>query len=293
MNIEHIDTFLDLVATRSFHRTAERLDLSQSTVSARVRALETALGARLFVRGRGGAMLTPEGQRFERYAVNLRMGWNQARQDLAMPTGFEGRLHVGIQSQLADRLIDSWARELRRALPETALDAAADYSPAMMEQLVSGNLDLAVLYDPVHRPDLHVDWVFDEAFSMVATYPTAFDAVATDDYIRIWESPHFQARHAERLPHLQRPTVSVPTGAMALTCLRRLGGVAYLPQRLAGEVTASGELYAVTGAPVLEQPVYVAYHARIRRQPRVATAIELVRAIDINTAPHQAGEVRS
>ncbi|MGA1275699.1 MAG: flagellar basal-body MS-ring/collar protein FliF, partial [Gemmobacter sp.] len=40
MQIDLLDTFLDLLETRSFHRTAERLGVSQSTVSGRVRALE-------------------------------------------------------------------------------------------------------------------------------------------------------------------------------------------------------------------------------------------------------------
>ena len=46
MQIELIETFLDLLETRSFNRTAERLGVTQSTVSGRVRALERMLGRR-------------------------------------------------------------------------------------------------------------------------------------------------------------------------------------------------------------------------------------------------------
>ena len=63
MQIELLETFLDLVQSRSFHRTAERLEVTQSTISARVQALESALGARLFNRSRAGTDLTIEGQR--------------------------------------------------------------------------------------------------------------------------------------------------------------------------------------------------------------------------------------
>ena len=54
MQIELIETFLDLCDTRSFNRTADRLGVTQSTVSGRVKALETALGHRLFIRSRAG-----------------------------------------------------------------------------------------------------------------------------------------------------------------------------------------------------------------------------------------------
>ena len=45
MQIDLLDTFLDLAETRSFHRTAERLRITQSTVSARVTALESQLAS--------------------------------------------------------------------------------------------------------------------------------------------------------------------------------------------------------------------------------------------------------
>ena len=61
MQIDLLDTFLDLAETRSFHRTAEKLGITQSTVSARISALEEAVGSRLFDRSRAGTDLTPEG----------------------------------------------------------------------------------------------------------------------------------------------------------------------------------------------------------------------------------------
>jgi DNA-binding transcriptional LysR family regulator len=57
MQTEVIDTFLDLIETRSFHRTAERLQVKQSTISARIAALEATLDSRLFTRSRAGTDL--------------------------------------------------------------------------------------------------------------------------------------------------------------------------------------------------------------------------------------------
>ena len=68
MDTEQVRTFLAVVAHGSFLEAAVRLHVTQSTVSARIQALETRLGARLFVRNRAGASLTPEGRRFVRHA---------------------------------------------------------------------------------------------------------------------------------------------------------------------------------------------------------------------------------
>lgn len=51
MNLDLIDTFLDLLETGNFNRTAERLETTQSTISGRVKALEQAVGAKLFSAG--------------------------------------------------------------------------------------------------------------------------------------------------------------------------------------------------------------------------------------------------
>lgn len=285
MNLDQINTFLDLVESRNFNRTADRLNLNQSTISSRIRALEDAIGARLFVRGRGGAELTPEGERFESYARNLRLGWNLARQEVGMPAGFTSRLRVAMQVQLSERLIDDWGMALREALPNTAIHIGTEYSRVMTDQVVFGNLDIAVIYNPEHRPELQIDHAFDEMFLMVATKPRHIDEVKPAEYILIIESAFFQARHAELLPQLQQPGLSVQIGTMALSCLRRGNGVAYLPQRLADPLVASGELHWVEDAPRLHQPVHIAYHVRNRDAPNVTAAIRLLRNTDINAEP--------
>jgi DNA-binding transcriptional LysR family regulator len=285
MNYDHLNTFLDLVETRNFNRTAERLDINQSTVSFRIRALEEALGARLFVRGRGGAELTPEGETFQSYALNLRLGWNLAKQELGMPSGFSGRLRMGMQVQLWDRLVNDWGVALRRHLPEVAIHIATDYSRAMTNQLVLGTLDIAVIYNPEHRPSLHVRHLFDEEFCMISTRPRTLAEVVPEEYVLITESPYFQARHAELLPHLEQPALSVSIGAMSAECLRDYGGAAYLPIRAVKPLLASGQFYTVEDAPTIHQPVYVAFHSRNRHRPYVLTALETLETIDINAEP--------
>ncbi|MBX2856189.1 MAG: LysR family transcriptional regulator, partial [Rhodobacteraceae bacterium] len=78
MDIDLIETFIDIMETRSFNRTAERLQVTQSTVSHRVRSLEASLGKPLLVRGRGGAAPTQAGVRFHEHALMLRRQWREA-----------------------------------------------------------------------------------------------------------------------------------------------------------------------------------------------------------------------
>src|SRR5687767_178009 len=128
MRVEYLETFLDLVQTRNFQRTAERLNITQSTVSSRIRTLEEDIGVSLFLRGRSGAELTPEGRKFETYAVNIRLCWNLARQELGHPAGYQSRLRIAAQVSLWERIIKRWVVWLREQFPTTAIHVEADYS---------------------------------------------------------------------------------------------------------------------------------------------------------------------
>ena len=77
MDIELARTFLEIVSTGSFIRGSERLNVAQTTVSARIRLLEQQLGRPLFVRNKSGASLTPAGEQFLRYAPTFVQLWQR------------------------------------------------------------------------------------------------------------------------------------------------------------------------------------------------------------------------
>src|SRR6478736_5888109 len=79
MDIELARTFLAIVAAGSFVRAAERLNVSQTTVSARVRSLEEQLRRPLFLRNKSGSTLTPAGEQFLHFARTLVQVWERAR----------------------------------------------------------------------------------------------------------------------------------------------------------------------------------------------------------------------
>jgi DNA-binding transcriptional LysR family regulator len=282
MKVEYIETFLDLVQTRNFQRTAERLNVTQSTVSSRIQSLEKAIGVSLFLRGRSGAELTPEGRKFENYAVNIRLCWNLARQELGLPAGYDSRLRIAAQVSLWERLIQRWVVWLREQFPKTAIHVEADYSKSMINDLVFGSLDIGVVYTPQYQPDLEYQHLFDERFEMIATRPATLPEICVEDYVFVALSPHFIVQHSQLLPHLHLAPVSMGLSAMSLELLKRNGGAAYLPAELADTLTAHGEFHRVEGAPTIEQPVFVTFLSRQRHRPMISQAIKGLRTIALS-----------
>ena len=71
MEIVQLETFLAVASSGGFHRAASALHVSQPAVSARIRALEDSLGARLFERGPGDFSLSPAGKTLRPHAEQL------------------------------------------------------------------------------------------------------------------------------------------------------------------------------------------------------------------------------
>ena len=84
MDTELARTFLAVVSAGNFVTAAEKLHVTQSTVSARIQTLEQLLRVTLFVRNKAGAALTPAGRQFQKHASTLVRTVEHARQDVAL-----------------------------------------------------------------------------------------------------------------------------------------------------------------------------------------------------------------
>src|ERR1700744_4359042 len=108
MDMDQIRTCLEVVEAGSFVRAAESLNVTQSTVSARIKELELRLGQPLFIRRKSGVARTPAGKRFPRHASTMMHVLQQARQDIALPPDMRAVLNIGGQFSLWERVLLDW-----------------------------------------------------------------------------------------------------------------------------------------------------------------------------------------
>lgn len=266
MQIELIETFLDLCETKSFNQTAERLGVTQSTISGRVKSLEGVVGRRLFRRSRSGTSLTTEGMRFEPHARSLRHSWVtalNATRDTSM-TGVTMR--IGLQHDLVGIEISRLINRFRDAMPQTAFLIEADYSIQMCSDLISGAQDVAVLYSPKTQPDLYFEKLGDVSYVMVSTDAAKLGAINKENYILANYAPAFSHAHAALLPGLTHVSLSIGQNAGMVDLLTSLSGTAYVLRHSADALVATGKWHIVTDAPVIAQPVFVGLNMRNRHR---------------------------
>jgi len=258
MDIEQARTFLEIAETGTFVKAAERLNITQSTASMRIKALEESLGRPLFLRSKAGAQLTAAGQQFRRYATTLVRAWQQARQDVALPPGFQAVLGIGGQYSLWDRLLIKWLPWIRKAMPDVAVRAEVGTPDALIRQLGEGLLDIAVMYAPQSRTGFVIEPLFQERLVMVSTEKDQAPSIDRR-YVFVDWGPAFQTGHSQAFPDLATPPVSVSIGPLGLAYLLESGGSAYFPIRVARPYLEEGRLHLVEGAPEFRRPAYAVY----------------------------------
>ncbi|HLN23091.1 MAG TPA: LysR family transcriptional regulator [Patescibacteria group bacterium] len=278
MNIDLARTFLEIAETGNFNKAAERLSVTQSTVSMRIKALEDELGRSLFTRSKAGTELTTAGVQFRRYATTMVRVWEQARQELALPPGFRSVLTVGGQFSLWDRMLLRWVPWMRAAMPDVALRVEVGLSDGLMRQLSEGLIDVGVMYSPLGRPGLVTEKLLEERLVLVSTTPREVGQW-DGGYVFVDWGPEFRAAHSQAFPDLSTPAISVSLGALGLQHILANGGFGYFPMRVVRPYMLDNRLYIVPNAPEFRRPAYMVYPAADEQADWLRTAVRGLRYV--------------
>ena len=279
MKIDHIRTFLEISNCGNFNRAAENLNVTQSTVSARVKAMEDRFGRVLFKRGHSGVELTSAGQHFRQYALNIQRLWQQAQQRISLPESFSHGIGLGSQVSLWESLILKWIPWMRHNANDVAIHVEADYSPSLMRQLSDGLIDIGVMYNPRQTPGLVIEDLIEETLVLVATNPRQMRDGWVEDYVFVDWGEDFRRRHGEAFPDMDTPAISVGLGPLGLEYIRQNGGSGYFPLRVVQPYLDGGELHLVGGAPEMQRPAYMVYPEIARNQETLDVALTGLREI--------------
>lgn len=258
MDITLARTFLEIAAAGSFQRAAERLHVTQTAVSARVRTLEDLLGRKLFSRNKSGASLTSAGEQFMRYAQTLVQVWERARHQVAVPPGRRAVVTVGGELSLWNPLLLDWLIWMRQAAPQLALRAEVGLPESLVNQVAEGILDIAVVYAPQQRPGLKIELLIEEKLVLVTTSRRGQAQRATD-YVFVDWGPDFAARHNLAFPQLSNAGTFVGLGPLGLQYILEAGGSGYFRMNVVRPYLASGQLRLVPGAAEFAYPAHAVF----------------------------------
>ncbi len=168
MELRQLEYFVRVAELGSFSRASRLLDIAQPALSRQVRALEVELRQNLLVRNGRGVSLTDAGALLLEHGRGILHQMARAREELGGGRqGLAGRVALGLPPSLTRVLAVPIIRGFRDRLPEARLAMTEGLTLTMQESLLTGRLDMAVLYNAVPTAGLVIEPLFEEDLVLV------------------------------------------------------------------------------------------------------------------------------
>jgi DNA-binding transcriptional LysR family regulator len=150
-----IEYFVEVYQTRHISKAAIRLGVTQPTLTLSLQKLEEKVGAKLFHRTKQGVVPTEQGTLFYRKSHALLDCWSEVHKGIQQSTSeIFGRFKVGCHQSVGAYTLPKFLDQLCKHAPGIEIELVHDFSRKITEGVVSYNIDIGFVVNPVRHPDL-------------------------------------------------------------------------------------------------------------------------------------------
>lgn len=253
--------FIEIAATENVSRAAERLAISQPSLSQAIVRIEHELGEPVFVRHKRGMTLTPAGKELLIHARALIESWNTIRtKSVASMHEVRGRYVIGCHPSVALYSLSGFLPNALKKHPQLEIQLTHDLSRKITEGVISSRIDVGIVVNPVRHPDLIIQKIADDEVTFWQSQQFAAKEIATTQpEVLICDLDLSQSQAL--LKNLKgiafEFTRTVTSGSLEVIAdLTASGtGIGILPTRVAGR--ARQPLVRVKGAPVFRDEICI------------------------------------
>ena len=168
MDLKQLEYFVRVAELGSFTRAAVALDVAQPALSRQVRLLEVELRQSLLTRNGRGAAPTEAGKLLLEHGRGILHQVERAREELGRVRGaLAGRVALGLPPSVAKAMTVPLIREFRQRMPDATLSISDGLSVGMQESLITGRLDIALLYNASPSPEIELTPLLEEPLFLV------------------------------------------------------------------------------------------------------------------------------
>ncbi|MGP2527861.1 LysR family transcriptional regulator [Acidaminococcus sp. LBK-2] len=212
----YVDYIYNVYKEKSFSRAAEKLHISQSSLSTTVRKAEREIGSPIFNRDTMPISLTEFGQKYIQASQALYLLKNDLDRYISeMKTTVKGRVAIGASSFFSTYLLADAISEFRKEYPEVKIELFENVTPYLQKRLDSGFIDLMITNTKMDRSRYRNLRLFDDHLYVMVLPALCPELVSLD------RQADFQKIGTEEENHL--PAISLATFGQTPFLLLREG----------------------------------------------------------------------
>ena len=241
--------FIEVAATGNISRAAERLGISQPSLSLAVKRLEESLGVELLIRGKSGVNLTRAGEQFVGKARALLDSWEKLRTDtVRSTTELAGSYSIGCHPSVALYTLPHTLGGIFTSHPGLEIKLVHGLSRQITDNVIGFKTDFGLVINPTEHPDLVIKTLGTD----VVTLWTSPKPTTSQMNTLIYDPDLIQTQHIIRQLKRKGKTFqrTITSSNLEVICnLVASGlGVGVLPGRVATRLPAQG-LKPIPGKP--------------------------------------------
>jgi LysR family transcriptional regulator, nitrogen assimilation regulatory protein len=169
MELRSIQYFVQVADEGSITRTADKIGIAQPALTRHIKQLESELGTQLLTRLPRGVRLTTSGRDFLDHARAIMLEVTRASEHVrSKAQAPRGRVVMGTSPTLAPLLLPRCLARARQQCPTVTLKVVEGFSPQLLDALLTGRLDLAVMTNPPRTTALSLTPLCSEPLVVIA-----------------------------------------------------------------------------------------------------------------------------
>ncbi len=289
MDFRQIQYFLCLFEECSITRAAQRLNIVQPALSMQLARLEKEIGQKLFERTAHGITPTATARYMHEQFLPIMRDIARAQANTASLGGkLYGKVEIGMLSSLASTVLAPAIQTFLEKYPDVEITIKEGYSDVLMESVISGQLD-AALVNRIRVPSgIQAQPIIDERLCAVAGASSRINLKSPMTLKQIAEvnlilpTPQNGLRllidkQAQAHGIVLKPRVAIDGLLPIIDLVQRTDGITLLPPLSAYSGLQSGALRALPLVkPHMERSLLWAHHARKPMTPATQKFIETV-----------------
>lgn len=275
INSADLTYFAEIARTENLSRAAERLGVTQPSLSLAIKRLEASVGTTLLLRKRQGVSLTDAGKVLLQESENFLRTWdNIVSRVQSSQNEVQGVIRLGAHPAVAHYSLPLFLKDFLTRYSDVEVQLTHDLSRKIAEGVISQQIDVGLVINPIAHPDLVIRKL-------------------ANDRVTFWRSKHFRKDHGR---HLIADLDLVQTQALMRKAAKTIGsdlkllptsqldivrelcalgiGIAVLPERVAryGDST----LEPIEGAPVFMDELALVYRVERKKQKLVSVLAQAI-----------------
>lgn len=284
MELSQLKMFKLVAEQGSIIRASAMLHCVLSNITNRLKHLEGELGVSLFIRKGRGLVISPSGTVFLDYANKILALCQEARWALEPGGAPSGTLRIGAIESSAIGRLPTLLAGYHEEHPQVTLQFSTGTWPNLVNEVVSHNLDGAIIAVAADHPDIACAAIYAEELLVVASAVTA--AVNGPEDLRhmnifMWPPgcPYRGALEKWLVDHrVSTSIVSIASYATILGCVSSGAGVSLVPRGIFEQFNAMGNLRAYRFGELAPIQNYFVWNRHVESHPAKEKFAELLKA---------------